>query len=67
MLTSRLINVDLRIAQVREQIASGQANEIAQIELTQLLAERAKIVQTMALTLTGSSRPSSASLAGRGE
>ena len=44
-----LIDVDLRIARVRAEIAAGHGSEIAHVELTEFLNRRKALVEMMAL------------------
>jgi hypothetical protein len=44
----RLLEVDLRIAQIREDVARGHASEVAQIELNYLLKEREALIKSLA-------------------
>jgi hypothetical protein len=44
-----LIQIDLKIAKLRKEIATGTANaQIQQVELTELLDERAKLIAQLA-------------------
>jgi hypothetical protein len=43
-----LVEVDSQIAKIRADVQEGLASQIAQVEIHELLDERAKLIRTMA-------------------
>jgi hypothetical protein len=44
----KLIEVDGKIAKLRDDIANGRASEIAQVELTELVQKRQELIKAIA-------------------
>jgi hypothetical protein len=43
-----LVEVDSRIAKIQREVADGQGSQIAQVEISELLMERTKLVTELA-------------------